>query len=213
MGCALVGSSLKLPSVAGQMIRSSLIRSLPAILSAFVIGSCAGSSDAGPIGPLGQSPDATPTATGVALKALWWKDWERPVVQVSQTIDPSGGTISIPETGLTMSFPQGAVAAPITVTVTSDAQYVAYKMEPAGTQFLKDVTVTQSLATTEVAGHPLKNQISAAYIADDNLSLRGMVPVSEIMPSYTTFSSGSPPIPLFHVWIIKHFSRYMLASG
>jgi hypothetical protein len=214
MGVALGGSSLQPPSIAGQMIRSSLLRSLPAILSAFVIGSCAASSDAGPLGPLGQSPDATPNASsGVALKALWWKDWERPVVQVSKTIDASGGTISIPETGLTMSFPQGAVAAPITITVTSDAQYVAYKMEPAGTQFLQDVTVTQSLATTEVAGQPLKNQISAAYIADDNVSLRGMVPVSEIMPSYTTFSSGSPPIPLFHVWIIKHFSRYMLASG
>jgi hypothetical protein len=195
------------------MIRSRLFSSLPAILSAFVIGSCGGSSDAGPLGLLGRSPDATPTPSGVALKALWWKDWERPVVQITKTIDASGGTISIPETGLTMSFPQGAVAAPISITVTSDAQYVAYKMEPAGTQFLKDVTVTQSLATTEVAGQPLKNQISAAYIADDNVSLRGMVPVSEIMPSSTTFSSGSPPIPLFHVWIIKHFSRYMLASG
>jgi hypothetical protein len=195
------------------MIRSRLFRSLPAILSAFVIGSCSGSSDAGHLGPFGGSPDATPTPSGVALKALWWKDWERPVVQVTKTIDASGGTISIPETGLTMSFPQGAVAAPISITVTSDAQYVAYKMEPAGTQFLKDVTVTQSLATTEVAGQPLKNQISAAYIADDNVSLRGLVPVSEIMPSSTTFSSGSPPIPLFHVWIIRHFSRYMLASG
>jgi hypothetical protein len=213
MSVALGGSSLQPPSIAGQMIRSSLLRTLPAILSAFVIGSCGGSIDAGHLGPLGQSPDATPTPSGVALKALWWKDWERPVAQVTKTIDASGGTISIPETGLTMSFPQGAVAAPIIITVTSDAQYVAYKMEPAGTQFLKDVTVTQSLATTEVAGQPLKNQISAAYIADDNVSLRGMVPVSEIMPSSTTFSSGSPPIPLFHVWIIKHFSRYMLASG
>ena len=130
-----------------------------------------------------------------------------------ETIDASGGTISIPETGLTMSFPQGAVAAPITITVTSDAEYVAYKMEPAGTKFLKDVTVTQSLAITEVGSEPLRSQLSAAYIADDNVSLRGNVPVSEIEPSYTIFSSGSPLIPLAHVWIIRHFSRYMLASG
>jgi hypothetical protein len=135
------------------------------------------------------------------------------VVTVSKTIDATGGTISIPETGLTMTFPQGAVAAPITITVTSDAEYVAYKMEPAGTKFLKDVIVTQSLSTTEVAGETLKRQLSAAYIADDTVSLSGKVPVSEIEPSYTTFSADSSALPLAHTWIIRHFSRYMLASG
>ena len=196
------------------MTRSHLFRSLPAVLSAFVIASCSGSGDASPTGLLSPSPDATPTATnGLELKALWWKDWHRDVVRVSKTIDSLGGTISIPETGLTMSFPQGAVAAPIIITVTSDPDYVAYKMEPAGTKFLKDVTVTQSLATTEVAGETLTRQLSAAYIADDNVSLSGKVPVSEIEPSSTIFSSGSSPLPLAHVWIIRHFSRYMLASG
>jgi len=112
-----------------------------------------------------------------------------------------------------MTFPQGAVAAPITITVTSDAEYVAYKMEPAGTKFLKDVTVSQSLATTEVAGETLRKQLSAAYIADDTVSLRGKVPVSELEPSYTVFSSGSSPLTQSQVWIIRHFSRYMLASG
>ena len=178
------------------------------------MASCSAGGDSNPTGLVGPSPDATPTAsTGVALEALWWKDWGRDVVQVSKTIDSSGGTISIPETGLTMTFPQGAVTSPITITVTSDAEYVAYKMEPAGTKFLKDVTVSQSLSTTEVAGEKLTKQLSAAYIADDTVSLRGKVPVSELEPSYTVFSSGSSPLPLAHVWIIKHFSRYMLASG
>lgn len=196
------------------MTRLRLFRSLPAFLSAFVIASCSGSGDASPTGLLSPSPNATPTTTsGLELTALWWKDWHRDVVRVSKTIDSLGGTISIPETGLTMSFPQGAVTAPIIITVTSDADYVAYKMEPAGTKFLKDVTVTQSLATTEVAGETLTKQLSAAYIADDNVSLSGRVPVSELEPSYTVLSSGSSPLPLAHVWIIRHFSRYMLASG
>jgi ZU5 domain len=196
------------------MIRSALFRSLPAVLTAFVIASCSGAGAVGSTGPLGELPDANSTsASSLELEALWWKDWHRDVVRVSKTIDASGGTIAIPETGLTMTFPQGAVAGPITITVTSDAEYVAYKMEPAGTKFLKDVTVTQSLATTEVSGEPLKRQLSAAYIANDSLSLRGKVPVSELEPSYTVFSSGSSPLPLAHVWIITHFSRYMLASG
>lgn len=196
------------------MIRSRHLRSLTAVLTLFVIASCSGAGADGSTGPLGQLTDATATSTsGLELEALWWKDWHKDVVRVSKTIDASGGTIAIPETGLTMTFPQGAVAGPITITVTSDEYYVAYKMEPAGTKFLKDVTVSQSLTTTEVAGETLTKQLSAAYIADDTVSLSGKVPVAELEPSYTVLSSGPSPLPLAHVWIIKHFSRYMLASG
>jgi len=157
---------------------------------------------------IGAVPDAS-----VELKALWWNsDWKRQdVVKVKQTINPSGGVISIPRTGLTMSFPAGAVSAPIEITVTSDDKYVAYRMEPSGTQFLKNVTVTQLLSFTQVAGKRLKNPLLAAYIADDKLSLAGRVPVLEIEPSSTTFSA-STGLPESQVWLIKHFSRYMLAS-
>lgn len=112
-----------------------------------------------------------------------------------------------------MSFPAGAVVAPVTITITADEAYVAYKMEPAGTKFLKDVTVTQSLAATEYADRPLRSPLYAAYIADDGLQLSGNVPVSELEPSQTIYSLLSPLVPVAHVWIIRHFSRYMLASG
>jgi hypothetical protein len=146
------------------------------------------------------------------LRALWW-DREHKGVRVTKTIGPSGGTISIPETGLTMSFPAGAVAAPISITITADEDYVAYKMDPAGTTFLKDVTVTQSLSKTELGFRPLRNQLFAAYIADDRVSLSGKVPVLELEPTETIFSLLNPLIPQAQVWIIRHFSRYMLASG
>jgi len=156
---------------------------------------------------------ALPNA-GLELKALWWnRDWKpQDVVKVKQTIKPSGDVISIPRTGLTMSFPAGAVSAPIEITITSDDKYVAYKMEPSGTQFLKDVTVTQLLSFTEVDGKRLKNPLLAAYIADDKLSLAGKIPVLELEPSTTTFSALTG-LPVAQVWLIKHFSRYMLASG
>jgi hypothetical protein len=51
----------------------------------------------------------------------------------------------------------------------------------------------------------------AAYIADDKLSLAGKVPVLELEPSTTTFSALTG-LPETQVWLIKHFSRYMLAS-
>jgi hypothetical protein len=123
-----------------------------------------------------------------------------------------GGTITLPTTGLTIVFPAGALSAPLTITVTSDESYVAYKMEPTGTRFGKDVVVTQLLSFTEVAGEPLNTHLFAAYIADDRASLSGNVPVLEIEPSHTIFSALTG-LPVAQVWLIKHFSRYMLASG
>jgi hypothetical protein len=195
------------------MLSTRLFRSFVAITGAILIASCADSSAPDVTAPpsgLGLSGPAT-DAGGRQFDALWWEQDLKSVVQVSKTIDESGGVLTIPETGLTMEFPAGAVSGPITVTVTADQKYVAYKMDPAGTQFLKDVIVTQSLSTTELSGRPLQSAIYATYIADDNVSLSGRVPVIEIEPSKTVFYPNST-IPQAHVWIIKHFSRYMLAS-
>jgi hypothetical protein len=207
------------------MFRSGLRRSLAITIGALVLASC---SDGGIFAPTAPSavaskasqaapqPDAhrltgdVTDALHLDLRAVWWKKKHKDVIRVSKTIGQSGGTISIPETGLTVSFPEGAVTGPITITITSDEKYVAYKMEPTGTRFLKDVTVTQLLNTTSIFGAPLRDQLYAAYIADDNIKLSGKVPALEIEPSTTIFSGL---LPQAQVWIIRHFSRYMLASG
>jgi len=72
--------------------------------------------------------------------------------------------------------------------------------------------VTQLLSFTELAGTRLRNPLFAAYIPDDNLSLAGKIQVLEIEPSWTIFSPRTG-LPEAQVWLIKHFSRYMLASG
>ena len=208
------------------MRRSGLVRSLAVVVGAFVIASCSEAGISAPIAPAETiaAPasaqfgaqgliGAVTDVTHLKLKALWWKNNHQKIVTVSQTIDQWGGTISIPETGLTLSFPRGAVTNPIKITVTSDDKYVAYKMEPSGTTFLEDVTVTQLLAPTAVSGAPLRSQLYAAYIADDKLKLSGIVKALEIEVSTTIFSHNSPRLPEAQVWVIRHFSRYMLASG
>jgi hypothetical protein len=195
------------------MIRSRLLRSFASLAGAILIASCgtdSGAADVTAPSDLGLSGPAI-DAAGRQFDGLWWKQDVNTVVQVSKTIDQSGGVLTIPETGLTMEFPVGAVSGPITITVTADQKYVAYKMDPAGTQFLKDVIVTQSLANTTVSGEPLQSPLYATYIADDSLSLSGRVPVLEIEPSKTVFYPNSS-LPQAQVWIIRHFSRYMLAS-
>ena len=205
----------------GRIVINRFIRSLSLLVAACVVASCSDSlqSPTAPLNPATSSAKgsdktgALPDAS-LELKALWWNsDWKaQDVIKVKQTINPSGGVISIPRTGLTMSFPAGAVSAPIEITVTSDDKYVAYRMEPSGTQFLKDVTVTQLLSFTEVSGKRLKNPLLAAYIPDDKVSLAGKIQVLEIEPSQTIFSPRTG-LPEAQVWLIKHFSRYMLASG
>jgi hypothetical protein len=204
------------------MSRVGFFRSLAVVAGAFIIASCSEAGISGPnttqktiaAAPSAQSAIAPITdVSKLDLKALWWKKQHKDVVKVSKTIDRSGGTISIPETGLTLSFPAGAVAAPITITITSDDKYVAYKMEPTGTRFLKDVTATQQLNATSIFGSPLRSQLYAAYIAEDNIKLSGKVPVLEIEPGTTIFSVLSSLLPQAHVWTIRHFSRYILASG
>jgi len=200
------------------MIRSTFLRSFSVVLAAAVLSSCTDSAFRSPTDPA----DAAVTAAAVSslkgnnnslqLSALWWDKNLKGGTQVSKTIDASGGVISMPGTGLTIVFPQGAVSAPIKITVTSDEKYVAYKMEPSGTKFLKDVTVTQLLGFTKLDNSPLRNQIFAAYIADDHLKLSGKVPVLEIEPS-TTVMSPRTGLPEAQIWVIRHFSRYMLASG
>jgi len=227
MAVALGGRVALVTSFSGQVVINRLSRFVTLLLVACLVASCSDSVLQSPTSPFDPSAASAANRSGkpggltgglpdagVELKALWWNsDWKRQdVVTVKQTIDQSGGVITIPQTGLTMVFPAGAVSASIEITVTSDDKYVAYRMEPTGTQFLKNVTVTQLLSFTQLTGRRLRNPLLAAYIADDKLSLAGKVPVLEIEPSQTIFSP-STGLPQAQVWLIKHFSRYMLASG
>jgi hypothetical protein len=214
MGCPSIRRSHLNPD---PMTRSSVLRSLSVLVGAVILSSCADSAFRSPTEPVNAavaSVDASlkGTSNNLGLSAIWWTKSLKSGTQVSKTIDASGGVISLPSTGLTIVFPQGAVSAPLKITVTADDKYVAYKMEPSGTKFLKDVTVTQVLSLTKVGGAPLRSQLFAAYIADDKLKLSGKVPVLEIEPSSTVLSPTTG-LPEAQVWVIRHFSRYMLASG
>ena len=191
------------------MLRLRLFRSFAPLVGAFLIASCAAPDLVDPTAPVTTVTDVA----GFQLQAVTWNTPLEAPLTVSETIDPSGGTITIPQTGLTIEFPAGSVTSSVTITVTPDHKYVAYKMEPAGTQFLKDVRVTQLLNTTSVFGVPLISGLYAAYVADDGVNLTGVLPVLELESSSTIFSLLSPLLPQAEVWTIRHFSRYILASG
>jgi hypothetical protein len=216
------------------MIRSRFLRTSVLTLSAFVALSCTDSPTAPtPIKPAAAGQDAllggllggllqTVTqvvqfvgdATGLSVRAVAWNSaYVHESHTVSATISPWGGTLTIPESDFTMTFPMGAVSQPTLITVTSDPNYVAYKMQPQGIKFAHPVVVTQRLRKTAVYGQPLTGSLFGAYVSDDLLDLSGIIHALEIELSTTIFQSGSSTLPEMETWTINHFSRYMLASG
>jgi len=221
------------------MICSRFVRSSVLVLSAFVALSCSDSPTApqAPVAsavPVGTQQDAllggliggllnlatsvvgfVADATGITIHPIAWNSsYVQVSYTVSGTITPWGGTLTIPESDFTMTFPVGAVSQPTLITVTSDPQYVAYKMSPAGITFAKPVVVTQRLRQTAAYGQPLTTtKLFGAYISDDVLDLSTLVHALEIELSATIFAPGSSTLPEITTWTVNHFSRYMLASG
>ncbi len=207
----------------------AIVRAFPIVLSAAIALSCSDVSPTGPqtpaiaqdgllggvLQPVGKLVGFVADATGLTVHPVAWNQNRAKVsYSVSGTITPWGGTLTIPQADFTITFPIGAVSQPINVTITSDPDYVAYRMEPHGIKFAKPVVITQRLRNTAIYGQPLSSQLFGGYLADDLLPLGSILNVlNEIEASATIFAPGSTTLPEITTWSINHFSRYMLASG
>jgi hypothetical protein len=124
---------------------------------------------------------------------------------VTRTIGTGGGTIYLPKSGLTLTFPSGAVASNTSITVTAPkGDLMGYYMTPHGTVFKKNVKAKQDLTKSELGllGRLLKKP-RAVYFDGP---LNPIVTILELLPlnlqgllGYATFD-------------IKHFSGYVIAT-
>jgi hypothetical protein len=220
------------------MIRSRFVRSFALVLTTFVAISCADYSPTAPVAAPTQAQngligDLLGVATnllgsvlrvigfqtdpnGIPVTAVKWAPTHvNETRSVSATIGYSGGTLAIPGSDFTITFPRGALSNSTAITITSDASgYVSYDMQPHGLRFAKPVIVTQSLSNTAVYGTPLALNSFCAYFSQDLLDLSGILNALEIETT-TIFSapSGNQLVPEVETWQLNHFSRYMLASG
>jgi hypothetical protein len=113
-----------------------------------------------------------------------------------------------------MNIPSGALSAPTTITVVAKAgSHVAYEMLPHGLQFLKPVTATQGLQNTATYGTDAGNGVRTGYLPEgrDGIDADDSATPSELEAATTYF--GAAKIAESHVWIINHFSRYILISN
>jgi hypothetical protein len=218
------------------MIRSRLIRSSVLVLTALVALSC---GDYTPTAPPLRAPTQTQdglisgllgTVTGLLGSVVrvvgfvtdpngipvtgvkWAPTHVNEVRSVSATIGVNGGSLSIPGSDFTITFPYGALSQPTFIKIVSDGNgYVSYDMQPHGLRFARPVIVTQRLRNTAVYGTPLALNSFCAYFSTDLLNLSGILKALEI--ETTTILSGSSGNAEIEAWQINHFSRYMLASG
>ena len=132
-------------------------------------------------------------------------------MSVTRTIGPAGGTIAIPAAGIKVTFPAGAVAAAVPITVSAPAgRVVAYTFGPHGLNFRQAVTVEVSLKGTLAEGsRSVQDLLEAAYYADGfgTVAATGIAMASEFRGVHFDGARSKVTFP------IRHFSGYLLASG
>lgn len=140
-------------------------------------------------------------------------------VTVTQVIPVTGGTISIPAAGMTITFARGALLTATPITVTADSgRAISYEFGPHGTLFYAPVTIAQDMSvTTLVNNTSAASTIQGGYTPDGLLDIVNglLAKVSELLTATTTVVIGSDGTAHLGTssFIIKHFSGYILISG
>ena len=129
-------------------------------------------------------------------------------ISVSAVIGSDGGTISIPDAGLTLVVPVGAVTSSTKFTATALAgRLVAYEFEPHGTKFAVPLQFTQDLRKVALVGLVTAPVLDGAYFTDAsrlNQAL-GFAATSEILPATVDLLRLQVGFP------INHFSGYLVS--
>jgi hypothetical protein len=186
-------------------MRSKALRALTATALFAAVGGC---SD-----PVTTSAGRAPTdpsyglVTGILTSVV---QRTLPLSQnyvASATIGTAGGTIRIPEAGFTITFPAGAVSAPVTVKATALAgSNVAYRLEPHGLVFNQQPVIAQDLSLTGVVSQLLMLQLAGGYVPDESTLQNGTAVVTETRPATLDL------LRLRTTFTIGHFSAYAVTS-
>jgi hypothetical protein len=128
-------------------------------------------------------------------------------ITVTKSIGSEGGTLSIPQAGVSVVVPRGALAQPTTITMTARAgSLVAYDFAPHGITFAKPLVFQQQLKGTNASllTAPL---LQLGYYSDPNLLTGTGGLVSELLGGAVDLLTGTFTAP------IPHFSGYIVTCG
>ena len=131
---------------------------------------------------------------------------EQPIT-VRKTIGRAGGSLSIPDAGITVIVPFGALDRDTEITMTARAGYLlAYDFEPHGVTFNVPLVFRQSLNNTN-AGLLSPLALKLGYYEDPSLLGKTTALVSEVIGGVTSILTRTFTAP------IKHFSGYIIICG
>jgi hypothetical protein len=149
------------------------------------------------------------------VKGIKWAS-TRPEVEytASAIIGPAGGSIAVPEADFEIYFTKDAVKSATTITVVAQASgWVQYDFKPHGLTFNAPVYAIQGLRQTAVYGTSTSYSVFGAYLSNgEQIGSNGTATTSEELWSAISLQ-GSTGVPELSCWLLKHFSRYILASG
>lgn len=198
-------------------LSSLLRRALPPICVA-LIGACGGdrAGPTAPSAPVTLAPEhrlahSTALATGMIVKRTVTLTDD---IAATTIVTKQGGWLEIPQAGLILYFPKGAVSSDLTVTATAyKGNKVVYGFEPHGTVFNTPVYVAQLLRNTELNTPRNKNRATpwAGYLAAglSDVGQDGTGYFAEVFNAQY-FGKGNDT---YAVFTTTHFSGYALASG
>lgn len=189
------------------------IRSLLGAVAVGVLMAAAGCVDA-PTAPyedlsdpefglLGSDGDLTNELLGLTGTDVSVLERSRPLARTetaTRTIGYWGGVIRLPEAGLTVLVPRGALRSRTSITVTAPAgDLVGYHFEPHGLEFRRPVTLVQDMTLASLLDGEM---LLGAYFQGP---LEPTVTALETFPLYLLRSLG--------VFRIDHFSGYVIATN
>lgn len=128
-------------------------------------------------------------------------------ITVTKTIGLYGGVLAIPQAGVTVVIPYGALTQPTTITMTArSGSLVAYDFAPHGITFAQPLVFTQNLSGTNATllSAPF---LKLAYYTDPSLLGAVTGTVSELIDGVSNLLTWTFSAP------IKHFSGYMVSCG
>jgi hypothetical protein len=185
-------------------------------LAAVAVASCSSDQSTAPLPRLTTSTESSSdllgTVTGLTSSLLSVDGLQRTTplaapITVTKSIDASGGTLSIPQAGVTVVVPQGALAKPTTITMTARAgTLVAYDFAPHGITFAKPLVFTQQLRGTN-ASILTAPFLRLGYYKDASLLTKVGGLVSELLGGVVNLTSWTFSAN------IQHFSGYMVTCG
>jgi hypothetical protein len=126
-------------------------------------------------------------------------------ITVSKKIGLLGGTIAIPQAGLSIVIPPLAIPVTKTISVTAMAgNKIAYEFEPHGLKFTLPLVMTQSLAKTDASGGLLGLlDLKVGYFPDNT----NPTSVTELLGVQVNLLNQTAITTLWH------FSGYIIAGG